>query len=83
MTLTIGSIENAETMLSILPLDMDDDIFLYIFPNNDMAEIWEIYKLVPEKDLVVRKLGKWNRMVGLDMTTLEKWQRRGDLTVRI
>ena len=77
----LGSIDNAELMLNNLPLDIDDDIFLYMFSNNDMAKIWEVYKLVPEKDLVVRELGMWTRQIGLDMTTLEKWQRRGDLKV--
>ena len=77
----LGSIDDAELMLNNLPLDIDDDIFLYMFSNNDMAKIWEVYKLVPEKDLVVRELGMWTRQIGLDMTTLEKWQRRGDLKV--
>ena len=77
----LGSIDNAELMLNNLPLDIDDDIFLYMFSNNDMAKIWEVYKLVPEKDLVVKELGMWTRQIGLDMTTLEKWQRRGDLQV--
>ena len=75
------TITNAELMLNSLPLDIDDDIFLYMFSNNAMAKIWEVYKLVPEKDLVVRELGMWTRQIGLDMTTLEKWQRRGDLKV--
>ena len=77
----LGSIDNAELMLNNLPLDIDDDIFLFMFSKNDMAKIWEVYKLVPEKDLVVRELGMWTRQIGLDMTTLEKWQRRGDLKV--
>ena len=50
---------------------------------SDKAKIWEIYKLVPERDLVIRELGVWTRQIGMDLTTLEKWQRRGDLTVKI
>lgn len=38
---------------------------------------------MPERDLVIRELGVWTRQMGMDLTTLEKWQRRGDLTVKI
>ena len=80
---TLENIDNAELMLNSLQLDIDDDIFLYMFVNEDLANIWEIYKLVPQQDLIVRQLGIWTRQMGMDMTTLEKWQRRGDLTVTL
>ena len=53
-----------------------------MFNNKDFVNIWEIYKLTPEKDLIVNNLGMWTKEKGLNLTALEKWQRRGDLSVR-
>ena len=77
------TITNAELMLNSLPLDIDDDIFLYTIMKNDTARIWEIYKLLPGKDLIVRDVGGWTKDFGLNLTTKEKWQRRSNLLVRI
>ena len=79
----LESIENAKMMLNNLYLDIDDDIFLFMFKDNDSAYLWEIYKLVPEQNLIARELGKWTSEKGMDMASLEKWKRRGDLTVII
>ena len=70
-------------MLNTLSLDVDEDIFLYMFIENDTASIWEMYKLAPEKDVIIRDFGSWNKEIGLKFTRLEKWQRRGDLYVSI
>ena len=75
------SIANASPMLKTLSLDVDDDIFLFMFIENDSARIWEMYKLLPEKDLIIKDFGKWTREIGLKLTNLEKWHRRGDLSV--
>ena len=77
------NIDNASSMLNTLSLDVDDDIFLYMFIENDTASIWEMYKLAPEKDVIIRDFGSWTKEIGLKFTTLEKWQRRGDLYVSI
>ena len=77
------TITNAELMLNSLPLDIDDDIFLYMIMKNDTARIWEIYKLLPGKDLIVRDIGEWTKDFGLNLTTKEKWQRRSNLMVTI
>ena len=76
-------IENASSMLDKLSLDTDDDMFLFMFIENDSARIWEMYKLAPEKDLIIKEFGGWTREIGLKLTNLEKWQRRGDLSVSI
>ena len=76
-------IENASSMLDKLSLDTDDDMFLFMFIENDSARIWEMYKLAPEKDLIIKEFGGWTREIGLKLTNLEKWQRRGDLYVSI
>ena len=76
-------IEIASSMLDKLSLDIDDDMFLFMFIENDSARIWEMYKLAPEKDLIIKEFGGWTREIGLKLTNLEKWQRRGDLSVSI
>ena len=81
--LALESIENVKSRLNNLPLDIDDDIFLFMFNNKDFVNIWEIYKLTPKKDLIVNNLGMWTKEKGLNLTALEKWQRRGDLSVRL
>ena len=77
------NIGNASLMLNTLSLDVDEDIFLYMFIENDTASIWEIYKLAPEKDVIIKNFGSWTKEIGLRFTRLEKWQRRGDLYVSI
>ena len=82
----IQNIDNASSMMNMLdtlPLDVDDDIFLFMFIENDSARIWEMYKLAPEKDLIVQDFGSWRVEIGLKLTNLEKWQRRRDLSVSI
>ena len=82
----LQNIDNASSMLNMLdtlPLDVDDDIFLFMFIENDSARIWEMYKLAPEKDLIVKDFGNWTGEIGLKLTNLEKWKRRGDLSVSI
>ena len=75
------TIANASSMLNNLPLDVNDDVFLFMFIENEFARFWEMYKLSPEKDLVIKDFGKWTREIGLKLTNLEKWHRRGDLSV--
>ena len=75
--------DNASSMLNTLSLDVDDDIFLFMFIKNDSSRIWEMYKLAPEKNIIIRDFGSWTREIGLKFTNLKKWQRRGDLTVSI
>ena len=80
---SLETITNAKLMLKGLPLDIDDDIFLFMFIDGDSSKIWETYKLSPEKDIIIRDFGGWTREMGLNLTKLEKWQRRGDLSVRL
>ena len=80
---SLQTISNAQSMLNGLPLDIDDDIFLFMFIDGDSAKIWETYRVAKRKDIVIKDFGRWTRDVGLELTTLEKWQRRGDLSVRI
>ena len=68
-------------MFNNLHLDIDDDIFVFMPTDNNFVDIWEVYKLGPKADLIVKKLGEWKKDVGLSLTKLNKWQRRGDLKV--
>ena len=77
------NINNASSMLNTLSLDVDDDIFLFMFIKNDSSRIWEMYKLAPEKDIIIKDFGSWVQEIGLKSTNLGKWQRRGDLSVSI
>ena len=82
----LQNIANASSMMNMLdnlPLDVDDDIFLFMFIENESARIWEMYRLAPEKDLIIKDFGNWTKEIGLKLTNLEKWQRRGDLSVSI
>ena len=79
----LQNIANASSMLSTLTLDFDDDIFLVMFIEKDLARIWEMYKLAPEKDLIIKEFGKWTRETGLKLLNMEKSHKRGDLLVSI
>ena len=77
------NIANASSMMNTLSLDVDDDTFLYMFVAGDSARIWEMYKLAPERDIIIKDFGSWVQEIGLKSTNLGKWQRRGDLSVSI
>ena len=79
----LKTMENAKLMLDNLPLDIDDDVFTFKFVNNTFVDIWEIYKLNPENELIVKKFGIWKLGIGLLSTVMSKWQRRKDLTVSV
>ena len=80
---SLETISNAQLMLQGLLLDIDDDIFLFMFIDGESAKIWETYRLAPKTDIIIRDFGEWTRETGLKVTTLEKWKRRGDLSVRV
>ena len=77
----LKTMENAQWMLVNLSLDIDDDVYTFKFSNDTFVDIWEIYKLVPNNNLIIKKLGIWKREMGLFSTKMSKWQRRKDLTV--
>ena len=77
------NIANASSKMNTLSLDVDDDRFLYMFVAGDSTRIWEMYKLAPERDIIIKDFGSWVQEIGLKSTNLGKWQRRGDLSVSI
>lgn len=74
----MGDIDNAKTKLATLHLDFDDDVYLYLF-DKDQAKIWEIYKIDPKQEPIIREIGQWKSQVGLDIYNTDKWLRRGNL----
>ena len=42
-------------------------------------EIWELYRIAQEFPIQFIKIGNWSQSVGLQMTSLHKWQRRKNL----
>ena len=74
-----GSIENLKT----LPLELDDNLFLYQHGNNSMNEIsvteyYEIHSSHPRRSI---SYGKWDSINGLNVTKEDKWTRRNNLEV--
>ena len=48
------TLEEAKLMLDNLSLDIDDDIFAFMLSNETTINIWDIYKVVPENDSIVK-----------------------------
>ena len=69
-----------------IPLDLDDDLFLYkatniengIIDSLEMYEFYEIHKSKPRKIL---SYGEWSLEKGLILPNEGKWVRRKDLEV--
>ena len=79
----LESIHNAQTLLSNLNLDLDDDVFIVEFDKLDRStcQIWEIYKISPAEPLIINNVGTWSKNDGLNMTSLQKYERRRNLMV--
>ena len=78
-----NSVKDVITVLDGLPLDSDDDIYLYSFSkeNSDMIDIWKLYQLhhsIPKRS---QAYGNWSVASGLRHTSIEKWVRRRDFEV--
>ena len=70
-------------------LDIDDDVFAFHVNNNsnnnnnnnnnNNIDIYEVYKIDPESDLVIVKShGKWSKSGGFEVDPENKWKRRSD-----
>ena len=79
----LDSIYNAQVLLSNLNLDLDDDVFIVEYDKVDKStcRIWEIYKISPTEPLIVNDVGTWSKNYGLNMTSLQKYERRRNLMV--
>ena len=72
------SIEDVSALLEKAKLDLDDEIYVAI-EDQDMVNIWEIYKINNETMIESISLGHWSESKGLDLTQVHKWYRRRDL----
>ena len=71
--------------LQNLPLDLDDDLFLYTTSMNHLTElsIWEFYEIHSSLPRKLNFYGNWNINDGLNISKEIKWNRRKNLEVSI
>ena len=75
------TISNAVLNLQNMPLDIDDDFFLYI-NTEKFIHMWEYYEIHSSKPRKLQKYGSWNRLdETMNLTNVEKWSRRNNLEV--
>ena len=62
-------------------VDLDDDLFVTYYDNEEFLQIKELYKIRPEADfkLIILPYGNYTRETGLVLDPFEKWARRRDL----
>ena len=75
------NIEDFEIALALqkIQLDLDDDLFLTYYANDQSLQIKELYKIRPSEDFEVISLPYANFTTGLMLSPNEKWNRRKDL----
>jgi hypothetical protein len=65
-------------------LDLDDDIFIAIDSNDcnlRMVTLWEMYRIGRDYPIEILEFGSWSESKRLQVSTVDKWYRRGDLKV--
>jgi len=71
-------------IFDLLPMDIDDDVFLYS-NNNDRISISEVYKISPEPNSMgnasLLPYGSFNTQSGSEFNSKDKWHRRANLQV--
>ena len=66
--------------LKKLPLDLDDDLYLYTKVKNYVS-IFELYEIHPTRPRKLLQYGTWNEFDGLNIMEHQKWKRRRNLKV--
>ena len=75
------TIEEAILVLN-LPLDLDDDFYLFSQEENGrLINIWEFYKVQPSLPKKFLYYGNWSIESGLECSNIDKWTRRKNLQV--
>ena len=76
------SMNDIRGSLQKLKLDLDDDLYLYNYDRQqkvvNILEFYEIHSSVKRKLI---NYGSWNSINGLNVITIEKWNRRKNLEV--
>ena len=78
------NIEETSYLSQNLPLDLDDNLYLFASDGNDNRnniDIWEFYEIHPTRPKKLDYYGSWTSRNGLNITNEEKWDRRNDLEV--
>ena len=79
LDLTLGDFNQA--LLQEIQVDLDDDLFVTYYVNDEFLQIDEVYKIRPEADfeLIILPYGNYTNGTGLLLDPYEKWVRRKDL----
>ena len=78
--LTLSDFDKASVSQKI-QVDLDDDLFVTYYDNDEFLQIDEVYKIRPEADfeLIILPYGNYTSGTGLVLNQYEKWVRRRDL----
>ena len=75
------SVNDVTEELRDLPLDLDDDLFLFSkLKDGSAISIWEFYEILPSIPRKLLEYGQWTSG-GLSLNKEKKWNRRRDLEV--
>ena len=75
------SVNDVTKELRDLPLDLDDDLFLFSkLKDGSSISIWEFYEIHPSIPRKLLEYGQWTSG-GLSLNKEKKWNRRRDLEV--
>ena len=87
--LDLSVTHNIEEILYLsqnLPLDLDDNLYLFASDGNEnenKIDIWEFYEIHPTRPKKLNYYGSWLSKIGLNITSEEKWNRRNNLEVYV
>ena len=73
---------NKEMMIDLLNetiADYDSNVFCYTFIEDNVAEIYDVYKISRGSSTIIKKWGRWSIMFGLQLLDPEIWSRRVSL----
>ena len=76
------TIEGAIEKIQNIPLDFNDDFFLYYKDSDHTIKLWEYYEVHESRPKKLLPYGTWTIDAGLQqLPPTKKWERRGNLEV--
>ena len=77
------TIEETLYLSQNLPLDLDDDLYLFASDgdNGNNIDVWEFYEIHPTRPKKLNYYGSWKSKNGLNIPNEDKWVRRKNLEV--